>query len=362
MRRPFGVFIALILLASAGVAVPQQPSQQGQQGQQQTPPPVTEPPAAAQKQGDNVQRVQVSEVDMVLAVVNHKKKFVTDLEKTDFRILEDNRPQEIKFFSRQTDLPLRVALLLDTSNSIRPRLQFEQDAAIDFLYNVVRPNRDLAFLMTFDSQPQVVQPYSNDLEKLHTVISAQRAGGGTALYDAMVSASELLTNAPLPATGSPEVRRVLVVISDGDDNLSSHSRADAIEAAQRAGVVVYAISTSTQWIVPEDTKDAGQLIDRKWAKTDADKILEQFAFETGGFAFFPYHVDDVAQSFMDIGTELRNQYLLGYVPVNTAADGRFRKIKIEIVGHKELDVRTRKGYFAVPVPTNTRPATNPGGN
>lgn len=304
----------------------------------------------------------VSEVDMVLAVVNRRQKFVTDLEKTDFRVLEDNKPQDIKFFSSQTDLPLRVALLLDTSNSIRPRIQFEQDAAIGFIYNSIRPAKDLAFIMTFDSQPQVVQPYSNDLEKLHNVISAQRAGGGTAFYDAIYNASEMLANAPAPKAGSQEVRRVLVVISDGDDNLSSHTRAEAIDAAQRADVHIYGISTSTQWVVPEDVKDAGQLMDRKWAKTEGDKVLEQFTDATGGRAFFPYHVDDVAQDFMDIGTELRNQYLLGYIPANPVADGKFRKIKIEVVGHKELEIRTRKGYFALPASGNSQPAANPSGN
>lgn len=359
MRRTVGIFIVMILLASAGAAVP--PRQQAQQ-QQQTPPPATQTPATGQAQTNGVQRMVVSEVDMVLAVVNHRQKFVTDLAKTDFRVLEDNKQQEIKFFSSQTDLPLRVALLLDTSNSIRPRMQFEQDAAIDFLYNSIRPAKDMAFIMTFDSQPQVVQPYSNDLEKLHKVISAQRAGGGTAFYDAIVSASELLANAPPPATGAPAVRRVLVVITDGEDNLSSHTRAEAIDAAQRADVHVYAISTSTQWVVPEEAKGAGQLIDRKWAKTDGDKILEQFTDGTGGRAFFPYHVDDVAQSFMDIGTELRNQYLLGYIPSNSAADGKFRKIKIEVVGHKELEIRTRKGYYAIPSPTNTQQPTIPPGS
>jgi VWFA-related protein len=175
----------------------------------------------------------------------------------------------------------------------------------------------------------------------------------------MVEASELLSTAPAPKTGSPEVRRVLVVISDGEDNLSSHSREDANDSVERAGVV-YAISTSIQWVISEDAKDSGQLMDRKWAKTDGDKVLEQFADETGGRAFFPYHVDDVAQSFMNIGTELRNQYLLAYSPANASADGKFRKIKIEVVGHKELEVRTRKGYYAVPANVTAQPANSSG--
>ena len=318
-----------------------EPQQQTQPPQQQASPPVTgqNPPTVVQR---------VSEVDMILAVVNHRQRFVTDLDRTDFKVFEDNHLQEVRFFARQTDLPLRVALLLDTSNSIRPRLQFERDAAIDFVYDVLRPDRDQAFLMTFDSEPEVVQGYTNDLEKLKNTIAAQKAGGGTALYDAMVKASQMLVDAPLPKTGPQEFRRVIVVISDGEDNLSARTRSDAVDTAQRAGVVIYPISTSTEWIVPEESTDQNKRYDRKFAKTDGDKVLDLFADETGGRAFFPYRVDDVAQSFLDIGVELRSQYLLGYLPVNGALDGKFHKIKIEIPGHKELEIRSRKGYYAVP--------------
>jgi VWFA-related protein len=328
----------VVALASAGAAFP--PQQQTQQPPKQT------PPAANSQNPPTV--VRVSEVDMILAVVNHRQRFVTDLERTDFRVFEDNHQQEVRFFARQTDLPLRVALLLDTSNSIRPRLQFERDAAIDFIYDVLRPDRDQAFLMTFDSEPEVVQSYTNDLEKLKNTIAAQKAGGGTALYDAMVKASQLLVDAPLPKSGPQEFRRVIVVISDGEDNLSSRTRADAIDTAQRSGVVIYPISTSTDWIIPEESTDQNKRYDRKFAKTDGDKVLDLFADETGGRAFFPYRVDDVAQSFLDIGVELRSQYLLGYLPINGALDGKFHKIKIEIPGHKDLEIRSRKGYYAVP--------------
>jgi Ca-activated chloride channel family protein len=352
MRRAFGVLVFVVVLASAGAAFPPQ-----QQTQQPPPPPS---PVNGQTPPTIVQRV--SEVDMVLAVVNHRQKFVIDLERADFRVFEDNIQQEVRFFARQTDLPLRVALLLDTSNSIRPRLQFEQDAAIDFIYNVLRPDRDLAFLMTFDSEPEVVQGYTNDLELLRNTITAQKAGGGTALYDAMVKASQMLVDAPLPKKGPPEFRRVIVVISDGEDNLSSQTRKDAIDTADRSGVLIYSISTSTEWIIPEESTDQNKKYDRKFAKTDGDKVLDAFATDTGGRAFFPYHVEDVAQSFMDIGTELRSQYLVGYSPVNGALDGKFHKIKIEIIGHKELEVRARKGYYAVPPVVVTRTTNGTSGN
>jgi Ca-activated chloride channel family protein len=351
MRCAIGVMLFVVGLASAGTAFP--PRQQAQQ----PPPP---PPANGQTAPQIVQRV--SEVDIILAALNHRQRFVTDLDRADFRAFDDNVQQEIKFFARQTDLPLRVALLLDTSNSIRPRLQFERDAAIDFVYDVLRPDRDQAFLMTFDSEPEVVQGYTNDLEVLKNKISAQKAGGGTALYDAMVKASQMLVDAPLPKNGTQEFRRVIVVISDGEDNLSSHTRADAIDTAQRSGVVIYPISTSTEWIVPEESTDQNKRYDRKFAKTEGDKVLDLFASDTGGRAFFPYRVDDVAQSFLDIGTELRSQYIIGYTPVNGALDGKFHKVKIEIIGHKELEVRARKGYFAVPPVVIQRiVGGNPGG-
>ena len=352
MRRTLGVLSLFALIGLAGaVAFPRQ----------QVPPPQAQP--AAQPPGQNpnaTQRVRVAEVDMLLSVVNRKQKFIVDLEKSDFRVLEDNHEQKIEFFSRQIDLPLRLGLLMDTSNSIRPRLQFEKEAATNFVSNTLRKDRDQMFVMTFDSEPQVVANWTNDAEKLRTTIDAQHAGGGTALYDAMVKAADMLMNAPPVKNGSPEVHRVLVVISDGDDNLSSHIRADVIDALSRAGVQVYTVSTSIEWITPEESNDPSKKFDRKWGYTDGDKILLQFADETGGRSFFPYHVDDVLQGFENISIEIRSQYLLGYIPVNGVTDGKFRKVKIEVPGHKELEIRSRKGYYAVAPPAS--PTVSPTGN
>lgn len=360
MRRAVGVISFVVLLASVCVALPSRSEIDGQ-GQQLPPPSPPASASAAPSQGPSIPQITqtVSEVDMLLAVVNRRQKFVIDLEKSDFQVLEDNRPQKVTFFSKQTDLPLRVAILLDTSNSIRPRLQFEQDAAIDFMYNVMRAEKDMAFLMTFDSQPDVILDYTNDVEKLRNTIAAQKAGGGTALYDAMVKASEKLMSAPLPKTGSPDMRRVLVVISDGDDNLSSHLKSEAIEVAARSNVSIYAISTSTQWLIPQDEIDPNRKFDKKFAKTPGDQVLDAFATETGGRAFFPYHVEDVAQSFLDIVTELRSQYIVGYTPTNNVVDGKFRRIKIDIIGHKELEVRTRRGYYAIPPIVTVKSVVNP---
>jgi Ca-activated chloride channel family protein len=177
-------------------------------------------------------------VHLVATVTDKRRSFVTDLDQNDFKVLENGVPQDIRFFGRETDLPLRIGLLLDTSNSIRPRLSFEQEAAIDFLTRVIRRNKDMAFLMTFDNEPEVVQNFTGDLSLLTDAIHKQRAGGGTALHDAIYRASELLLNPPLPKGPDPEVRRVIVVISDGDDNLSDHALSDAIDAAIRSEVAI----------------------------------------------------------------------------------------------------------------------------
>lgn len=285
-------------------------------------------------------RVTTQTVPLTISVSDKKHNFVTDLSQSDFRVLENGVPQDIRFFSAETDLPLRIAVLIDTSNSIRPRLQFEQDAAVDFLNRVIRPIKDEAFLMTFDNEPQVIQDYTDDVGALSDAIRDQRAGGGTALNDALYMASEKLEKAPLPKAADKTVRRVVVLISDGNDNLSDRAPSDAIEAIIRSGAAVYAISTNTDWI----TLDQGDT-PRKYEFTEGDKILMQYSDQTGGRTFFPYKVEDLGESFVQIGTELRSQYFIAYTPT-AAPDGKYRKIEVQI-DRKGLVVRTRKGYYAV---------------
>ncbi len=317
-----------------------------QQQPAQTPPAPVEKQEPTQKSGLTI-KIPVNLVDVLFTVLNRRNKLVPDLEKQDFKIFDDNIAQDIRYFSKQTDLPLRIGMLLDTSNSIRDRLKFEQDAANNFLFSVLRHGKDEAFLMTFDDEPQVIQGFTPDTGKLRDQILRTRAGGGTAVYDAIYAACEKeLSHPPRPAGDQPDVvRRVMILISDGEDNLSTHTRADAIEMAQRTSVVIYTISTSTQWITLDDpSKEKSG--NRKYHLTDGDKILQDLAEETGGRAFYPYHVDDLDQSFQDIGDELRNQYSIAYNPTNHAYDGRYHKIKIEMPDHKGYQARARRGYFA----------------
>jgi Ca-activated chloride channel family protein len=331
-------------------SMPAQSTTQNPAGGQQSP----------QKSDQTITKV-VNLVDVLFTVLDRRNKLVPTLEKGDFKILDDKLPQEIRYFSKQTDLPLRIGMLLDTSNSIRDRIKFEQDASINFLFSVLRRNKDEAFVMTFDDEPQIVQAFTSDTGALRDQITKTRAGGGTAIYDAIYEACvKELSHPPRPPGDQPDiVRRVMILISDGDDNLSIHTRSEAIEMAQRTSVVIYTISTSTQWVSLEET-DRSKTSDRKFHLTEGDKVLQELAEETGGRPFFPYHVDDLDQSFQDIGDELRSQYSIAYLPTNYVPDGRYHKIRIDVPEHKGYQVRARRGYFASP--TATTPASpNPSG-
>jgi Ca-activated chloride channel family protein len=335
-------------------APPSPPPQQGQQGEK-----------AATPQTPHIVQV-VNLVDVLFTVLNRRNKLVPDLQKEDFQVYDEKFPQDIRYFSKQTDLPLRIGMLVDTSNSIRDRIKFEQDASINFLFSVLRRGRDEAFVMTFDDEPQVVQAFTSDAGLLRDQIMQTRAGGGTAIYDAIYEACQSqLSHPPRPPGDQPDVvRRVMILISDGDDNLSTHTRGEAIEMAQRTSVVIYTISTSTQWIQLSQT-DPDKLASRKTHLTEGDKILQDLADQTGGRAFFPYHVDDLDQSFQDIGDELRNQYSIAYMPTNYVLDGRYHRIRIEVPDHKGYQVNARRGYFAranreggaQPNPSGPGPAT-----
>jgi Ca-activated chloride channel family protein len=375
MRR---ISISLVLVAALLFAIPGDRARQsdsasgassavpGKQpnGEQQPappqPPPPQEPAPERQDQGKITQVVNL--VDVLFTVLNRRNKLVPDLEKDDFKIWDDKAPEAIRYFSRQTDLPLRIGLLMDTSNSIRDRLKFEQDAATSFLFSVLRHNKDQAFVMTFDDEPAVLQGFTDDAGRLRDEILKTRAGGGTAVYDAIYDACEKeLSHPPRPPGDQPDVvRRVMILISDGDDNLSNHTRSEAIEMAQRYSVVIYTISTSTQWIQLSQT-DPNKAANRKTHLTEGDKILQDVAEETGGRAFYPYHVDDLDQSFQDIGDELRNQYSIAYIPTHSQFDGKYHRIRIEVPDHKGYQVRARRGYYAK-ANSNRSPSTSPSGS
>ena len=284
-------------------------------------------------------RVFVEEVTVPFIVTDNKNKIITELNKEDFKVLEEKESQPIIAFTQETDVPLRVGLLIDTSNSIRDRFAFEQRAASDFLRTLLRPEKDRAFLASFDSVAELIQDFTGELDKLVTAIESLRPGGGTALYDAIFYAcrDRLLEGAP--DLGS--YRRALVILSDGEDNQSRYSRLQALELAQRAEVIIYTISTNIRGI-----------------KMPGDKVLQQYAEETGGRYFQPFNLTDLDAAFAAINTELRSQYSISYRPTSRR-DGKYHEIEI-LPQKRGLRVRARKGYFATQ-PPGFVPPTEPSG-
>jgi Ca-activated chloride channel family protein len=272
-------------------------------------------------------RKRVDEVNVVFTVTDKHGRYVKDLKRDDFRVIDNNQPaMEIRSFRRETDLPLQVGLLVDASNSVRDRFKFEQESAIEFLNQTIRPRYDKAFVIGFDVTPEVTQDFTDNTEALSRGVHALRPGGGTAMYDALYYACrDKLKDAPQTVT----VRRAIVLLSDGEDNQSHVTREEAIEMAQRAEVIVYTISTNVSGM-----------------KGKGDKVLERIAEATGGRAFFPFQIRDVADAFAEIQDELRSQYALSYKPADFKFDGQYRTIEIVAQTHKNLHVRARRGYFA----------------
>lgn len=285
-------------------------------------------PASTSSQANTITtiKVPVNLVNILFTVTDKKDHMVLNLTKDDFHVFEDKVPQTVTNFSRESDLPLRIGILIDTSNSIRERLHFEQEAAADFLSETVRPHKDQAFVVAFDVEPQLLQDYTDDVNQLSEAIRSLQAGGGTGLYDAIYfSCKQKLLIFPPP---EPYLRRVMIVISDGLDNQSQHTREEALSMAQRAEVVIFAISTN-----------------RSGVSTRGDRVLRRFAEETGGRAFFPFEARDLASNFQEISRELRSQYSLAYVSTNKNHDGTFRSITLA-TGEKGLRVQSKNGYFA----------------
>lgn len=269
---------------------------------------------------------RVNEVNVLFIATDKHGKFVRNLGAGDFSILDDHKPpQSIVNFRSETDLPLELGLLIDTSGSVRTRFDFEQESAIDFLQQTLRPHFDRAFVMGFNSHTTITQDFTDDNVLLRIGVHRLQNGGGTALYDAIYHACR--TKLMKEEDGRP-ARRAIIVVSDGEDNQSEVSEAHAIEMAQRAQVIVYAISTD----------DSGLIL-------RGDTVLQQLADATGGRAFFPFKMKDVKSSFAAIEDELRSQYVISYHPADFEADGRYRPIEITAL-KKDLQVRARKGYYA----------------
>ncbi len=271
-------------------------------------------------------RMNVNEVNLIFTVTDKHGHYIPNLHQSDFALLDDRKaPAHVKSFHQQINLPLRVGIVIDASTSIRSRFQFEQQSAIEFLLEILKAKSDRAFVMGFDVTPTVTQDWTNNLDGLETGVNRLRPGGGTAMYDAVYTACR---DKLISERGPEPVRKAMVLISDGEDNVSHVYKEEAIKMCQRADTIIYAISTN--W-----TPSRGK----------GDQVLTQMATETGGQVFFPPTVEEMSNSFHDIEEALRSQYALIYTPADFKEDGAFRPIYLYCHDRSYI-VRTRLGYFA----------------
>ncbi len=274
--------------------------------------------------------------------VNDKKKnknLIAGLTRNDFNVFEDGVQQEVTFFTdEKTNPPVFVGVLMDTSPSTAGKLDFSKRAAKDFIYTVTRIRKDKAAFMTFDNEVNLRQDFTDKLDLLDkSVDKVKKVGSQTALYDAVWQFSdEKLRNAP--------GRRVIVVITDGDDTFSRAELRDAIDIAQRTETTVFGISTKAGFLGTIPGVDAGTVKDK------GDKFLTQLCEQTGGEAFFTGDMLDLEKAFKKISEELRSQYIITYKPANQNFDGKERKIEVRFADKsKESDykIRTKSSYRAV---------------
>ena len=283
-------------------------------------------------------RIPVRRVRLPITVTDKKGNFVPGLTKEDFVVLEDKVPQTIETFSddlAQTT-PLYVAVLMDTSPSTAGKLKFQQESAMNFIQTVIKPRKDRVLFATFDDEIKLRQDFTDKLDLLDkAVYSVKQMGKQTALFDAVWQfCDEKMRSVP--------GRRVLLIVTDGEDTYSRANLRDAIDIAQRTETTVFAISTKAGFLATVPGVEAGQVADKK------DRDLQTLSEETGGMAFFTGDMLSLERSFTRISKELRAQYLVTYDPTNKSYDGTFRKIDVKLAERRgDLKVRTKKGYKAI---------------
>jgi Ca-activated chloride channel family protein len=315
--RYIGIF-AVLVLSCFGKAVGQTPVG--------TPPP------------DDGGQVKTFEVRLPVTVTQ-KDKLVTGMTKADFAVFEDGVRQEITFFSdEKTNPPVFVGVLMDTSPSTAGKLAFSKEAAKNFLYTVVRLRKDRAAFMTFDNAVVLHQDFTDKHDLLDRAVgNIKKTGSQTALYDAIWQFSdEKLRSVP--------GRRVIVLITDGDDTFSRAELRDAIDIAQRTETTIFGISTKAGFLGSVPGVEAGTVKDK------GDKLLTQLCEQTGGEAFFTGDMIALERAFTRISQELRSQYIVTYRPENQNYDGRERKIEVRLLDKEKADkmkVRTKTTYRAV---------------
>ncbi len=282
--------------------------------------------ARSRDAGEDV--IRITNVTVPVIVTDQDDRFISKLTKDDFEIYENKKKQKIESFEDKTDLPLFVAILMDTSASIKPKLKFQKEATISFLQTIIRRRKDQALFVTFDSTVQLRQDFTDDTNLLAKAIMEVKAGGETALYDAVYRVcEEKMYNVPTP-------RKIIIVITDGADTASEHTLEDAIEIAQRYEVLIFGISTRNAGFFGTS---AGMVAG------EDDEALRKLCVRTGGDVAFPQKVIDLERAFQRIDQAARRYYLLSYEPQDPDTPG-YRKIEVRVVTRKNVKVKARDGY------------------
>lgn len=267
----------------------------------------------------------VEQVNLIVSVRDRKGRYVADLSRENFQVLDNKLPpQRLEYFQRQTDLPLRLGILIDLSDSVRSEFHLEQQAAIHFLQETLRPDTDSAFIAGFDSQYQVAAASTSDMNELAGAVLRIRGKGSTSLYDAVERACAELS----PFSGALQ-RRAVIIISDGVDNTSKENLDGAIDTALRSEVALYALSTNPPYI-----NESGEL------------AMAKLASATGGRLLQVRRAADFKKAFATLQQELRSQYLIGYTPLNFKHDGAYRRVSVKLRRRSHLSVQARRGYYA----------------
>ena len=338
MRVPFWQ-TALVTLALSG-AIPlvlagtQQPTAPApppdtQPATQPPAPPATQTPPATPQQPSF--RVGVDIVSLNVTVTDTSQKYVTDLEQDDFQVYEDGVKQDVTLFNR-TNLPIALALLVDTSASMETRLPIAQEAAAGFARRL-RP-QDLAEMIDFVSRVVILQSFTNNASQLEAAIRKTSAGGSTSMYNAIYIALKDLKKAV--ATNTDEIRRqAIVVLSDGEDTSSLLPFEEVLDLAKRSETAIYAIGLRS----PESSSSGSK------GFKEAEFVLRQLSQETGGRSFFPNQATDLNGIYGQIADDLSSQYTVGYTSKNPKRDGAWRRVVVR-TSHPGTIARTKLGYFA----------------
>lgn len=355
-RNRFLVILAVGLMVGFGVF-----GRGDANAQQSTQQPATASPTATPpiEEEDEVITVDTEAVNVLFTAQDKNRRLILDLKPEDVRILENGEPQEITAFSRQVDLPLSLAILIDTSASQERTLPEEKAAAISFLESVIRPEKDEVSIVSFTGESTLEQGMTSNMERLRRAVSRvsfvppsgyigggvvasggripgtppisggnQAVAGSTAIWDSVwVTSEEVLGPAP------EKTRRAIILLTDGVNTYGSKKLDEAVQAAQRAEAVIYSIGIGDNFY---DGVDEGSL----------KKISER----TGGRAYFPRDERELRQAFQQIQEEMRSQYLIAYEPSNHLLDGSFRKIELKLVNpvmqKQKVQLTHRQGYFA----------------